>query len=532
MSTAAAWRAGVASDPGLQRSNNEDRVFVDESAGIFLVVDGVGGQAAGEKAAEVAVEVIPRELATEEGPPEHRVRAAIAAANNEIFQLAQSHPEWRGMACVLTLAYADDGRITVGHVGDSRMYLAWDGKLRKLTSDHSPVGEQEDRGELTEAEAMKHPRRNEVFRDVGSRVRDAYEEDFIEARSFPFHSDAAFLICSDGLSDVVPSADISAIIETFDGDPDAVTHQLIEAANLGGGKDNISVVFVAGPEFTGSGAQTLKEARSRHAITRPRRTGIQWRKLAGRLLWLAAGILLGIGFWTALPPVLPRFTPSAGNEAVRGNIVVNPADPRGIVRALASAKAGDTVEVPAGEYAGPIELKDGVNLLSEQPRAAVIHADASGIAVVVRGAKSGRLSGFRLEGTAANPMRVGLLLADSSLDADDLEITGARDCGIRIQGISKGVLRANYIHDNPGCGISIAGPNATRLAGNRVSANGTVAGALRRGIEILPPAAPLLDNNIVSGNGIRDLGILPPEYERELRRRNLMDETAAPAARH
>jgi len=90
MNTAAPWRAGVATDTGLQRSNNEDRVHVDEAAGVFLVVDGLGGHAAGERAAEVAVKTIPDKLAALDGDVEERIRQAITAANNEIFELAQS----------------------------------------------------------------------------------------------------------------------------------------------------------------------------------------------------------------------------------------------------------------------------------------------------------------------------------------------------------------------------------------------------------------------------------------------------------
>src|ERR1700683_2260941 len=180
MSTATLWRAGGHSDPGLERATKEDRVYVDEAGGIFLVVDGIGGQAAGEKAAEIAVRVISSELALASGSPEESVRRSIVAANNEINQLAENNPEWHGMACVLTLAMAHDDRITVGHVGDSRLYLAWDGNLRKVTSDHSPVGEREDMGELTEEQAMRHPSRNQIFRDVGSKPREPYEEDFIE----------------------------------------------------------------------------------------------------------------------------------------------------------------------------------------------------------------------------------------------------------------------------------------------------------------------------------------------------------------
>ncbi len=123
------------------------------------------------------------------------------------------------MACVLTLAVMEDDRVIVGHVGDSRLYLMWNGALRKLTSDHSPVGEREDRGELTELEAMQHPRRHEVFRDVGSRRREPDDAEFVEMKEFLFKPDAAILLCSDGLSDLVTSAEMCEIIERYDGDP-------------------------------------------------------------------------------------------------------------------------------------------------------------------------------------------------------------------------------------------------------------------------------------------------------------------------
>ena len=151
------------------------------------------------------------------------VRDAIAAANNRIFAEAQEHPELAGMACVLTLALVSleeqGAQVTIGHVGDSRLYLIGDGAIRKVTSDHSPVGEIEDAGELTEEEAMAHPRRNEVFRDVGSCPRPADQEDFIEVRQCELRRDAAILLCSDGLSDHLTSRRIRAIAERYDGDP-------------------------------------------------------------------------------------------------------------------------------------------------------------------------------------------------------------------------------------------------------------------------------------------------------------------------
>jgi serine/threonine protein phosphatase PrpC len=298
------WRSGAASDRGLVREENQDRCYVCNEEGVFLVVDGLGGHAAGEKAAETAVEVIQAELAAQQGDVEQRVRQAIAAANNRIFALAGENEAWRGMACVLTLAVVDGDRVVVGHVGDSRLYLVWNGAIRKLTSDHSPVGEREDRGELTESEAMGHPRRHEVFRDVGSLPRRPDEEDFIEMKEFLFKPDAALLLCSDGLSDQVTSVAMNELIERYDGDSEAVARSLVEAANRAGGNDNVSAIFVAGSEFIGASSPVMAEARARHAITRAREVGKEQRPagvlaallriLTGRTAFLVYGFILGV----------------------------------------------------------------------------------------------------------------------------------------------------------------------------------------------------------------------------------------------
>lgn len=293
MSATSTLRIGTASDCGPQRPINEDRVYADSEAGIFLVVDGLGGHAAGEKAAEVAVDTIVEHLESSREPGADRVRGAITAANNRIFELTQENEEWRGMACVLTLAVVEDDRLTVGHVGDSRLYLVWNGLVRKLTSDHSPVGEREDQGELTEQEAMMHPQRHEVFRDVGSQLHEANDDQFIETRSLPFRSDAALLLCSDGLTDALTSSEIRDIIERFDGDADRVAHELIEAANMAGGRDNVSVIFVAGPDFIGHESKPMAAARRRHAITQAQ-TGRFRRYILSRLPWLIAGLLAGM----------------------------------------------------------------------------------------------------------------------------------------------------------------------------------------------------------------------------------------------
>jgi len=297
----------MASDPGRVRSENQDRGYADDELGIFLVVDGLGGHAAGEKAAEMAVGTVIEVLGTEDGDPKERICRAITAANNRICEEAATNETWRGMACVLTLALISDEKVFVGHVGDSRLYLTWNGAIRKLTSDHSPVGEREDAGELNEAEAMAHPRRNEVFRDVGSRKRLADEEDFIEVKEFLFKPDAAILLCSDGLSDLLTSAEILNVMERYEGDPERVARELVEEANLAGGADNITAIFIAGSEFLGNSSPSAAEARARNAITKARddeaparAKGAVARALTTRVAFLIYGFVIGVALALAL----------------------------------------------------------------------------------------------------------------------------------------------------------------------------------------------------------------------------------------
>jgi PPM family protein phosphatase len=249
MAVRASLRFAAASDPGKRRKNNEDRYYVDPDRGIYAVIDGVGGHAAGETAAGVAVDVICERLERPTGTPEERIREAITLANNEIFRLSRTRPEWAGMACVLTVALVEEDIVTVGHVGDSRLYLIRAGEIQKMTHDHSPIGEREDRGELEEVEAMRHARRNEIYRDVGSSERYPEDSGFIEMVSFPMPSDGVLLLCSDGLTDLVTSAEIRAGIERYAPDYEAAIRALIDAANNAGGKDNITVVIVAGADY-------------------------------------------------------------------------------------------------------------------------------------------------------------------------------------------------------------------------------------------------------------------------------------------
>jgi len=245
----AGFSGAAGSHPGRGRDRNEDRYELDSQAAFMLVVDGVGGSAAGNVAAGLATDIIRRRMRIMDAPADDRVRDAIRLANQRIFERAERDPALRGMACVLTLAAVSDDALIIGHVGDSRLYKLAAGGISKLTHDHSPIGDREDRGELSEIQAMRHPRRNEVFRDVGSQPHEAADEDFIELIRTTFEPDAAVLLCSDGLSDMVSSVDIQRIVRNEASDPAGVVAALIDAANAAGGKDNITVVYVQGPDY-------------------------------------------------------------------------------------------------------------------------------------------------------------------------------------------------------------------------------------------------------------------------------------------
>src|SRR5437867_8160601 len=154
ISAAVPLHAAFCTDPGRARTNNEDLPLVDVDHGVYGVIDGVGGQAAGEIAAGVAFDVIRQRLARPLGTAAERVREAIAIANNEIFRRADEVPDLHGMACVVTLAIVTDRVLPIGHVGDSRLYLLRGG-MQKLTYDHSPVGEREASREGSELERMR-----------------------------------------------------------------------------------------------------------------------------------------------------------------------------------------------------------------------------------------------------------------------------------------------------------------------------------------------------------------------------------------
>lgn len=260
-------RYASASHPGVKRENNEDRVYCDPERGIFIVVDGMGGQAAGERASEIAVTRLRARLERPTGSAVERIREAITLANNEIHQQACENPAWNGMACVLSVALIEKDRVTIGHVGDTRIYKLYAGQFRKLTHDHSPIGIREERGDLSELEAMRHPRRNEVFRDVGSEPRTPQDETFIEILEEDFEPGSALLLCSDGLTDLLTASRIQGILEEWIDHPDEIVGRLIDAANDAGGDDNISVIWIENADVVDAGLATVRRARAGYTLT-------------------------------------------------------------------------------------------------------------------------------------------------------------------------------------------------------------------------------------------------------------------------
>jgi serine/threonine protein phosphatase PrpC len=427
------------------RTNNEDLPLVDAERGVCGVIDGIGGQAAGELAAAIARDVILQRLARPLGTPAERVREAIAIANNEIFRYAGEAPDLRGMTCVVTLAIVSDQLLTIGHVGDSRLYKLRAEGIRKLTRDHSPVGEREDAREISEAEAMRHPRRHEVFRDVGGAHRDKDEDDYVDVIQEPMERDSAILLCTDGLSDMVPSATIERIVREHAGNPDDVVDALIAAANDAGGKDNVTVVYVEGPEFAGSmrgqRADVPLDRRSALIDNPPVSAGETNRFLLlgrwvvrSRTTWFALGALAGV-----LAALLLVWRVPATNAVGSRTLVVGSggagAYPR-IAEALEIARAGDTVRVEPGIYPERVEVPEGVNLVARVPFS-VILARAAGtpgewVAITALGELGGSISGFRIESTAGLPVEVGIRVAGQSRTIELTEIVGPMQAGIEL----------------------------------------------------------------------------------------------------
>ena len=224
-----------ATDPGRKRRQNEDAFVVRPP--LFAIADGMGGARAGEIASALAAGALTD--APPDGGGESRVRELIREANRRVHQRASTDPSTSGMGTTMTVALVEaDGRVTFGHVGDSRAYRLRNGRLEQLTDDHSLVAELVRRGELSAADAEVHPQRSVITRALGT------DPDVdIDAFTVEPETGDIYLLCSDGLSDLVAGEGIEEILRTFRNDLDAAARALVRAANRSGGDDNITTVL-------------------------------------------------------------------------------------------------------------------------------------------------------------------------------------------------------------------------------------------------------------------------------------------------
>ena len=224
----------VASDTGRRRRRNEDNYVV--APPLFAVADGMGGAQAGEVASRLAASALEGEDSDGLQGLE-RIDALIQEANRRIYDRASTDPAASGMGTTMTVALVEEMTVAIGHVGDSRAYLVRGEQMEQLTDDHSLVNELLKSGRLSEEEAHVHPQRSVITRAVGTDPDVDVDGFTIEAEE-----DDVFLLCSDGLTDMVSDEEILELVHSHRDDLDKAVKALVTAANRGGGEDNITAV--------------------------------------------------------------------------------------------------------------------------------------------------------------------------------------------------------------------------------------------------------------------------------------------------
>ena len=239
-------------DVGMQRNHNEDSVASNPQLGVTVLADGMGGYKAGEVASAIAVNTImtelkktinsvkPAEVDTKSGYTKLSmlVESLVKTANEAIFNTATSQPQYKGMGTTLVMALFYNNRMTIAHVGDSRLYRIKDNTLEQITQDHTLLRELIERGFYTEEQARNSPNRNLVTRALG--VDKEVEVDIQEEVVTPGEK---FLLCSDGLTDMLEDEEINSILEEYSDNIETCAQVLIDQANDKGGLDNVSVII-------------------------------------------------------------------------------------------------------------------------------------------------------------------------------------------------------------------------------------------------------------------------------------------------
>ncbi len=247
-----AWKA--VTDVGRKRKGNEDSLVANAEQRLFVVADGMGGHAAGEIASKVAVDSINEFVQLTSGDEEitwpfgldetisydgNRLKTAVRFANRKVLEATKEKSEYEGMATTVAAVLVDGGTANLAHVGDSRIYLFRGGELIQLTSDHSWVNEQLQSGIISAEQARSHPLRNVVTRALGGRA-----DLQVDMGTHAIQAGDLLLVCSDGLTTMVPDEHIARLLNDAQGDADKGAQSLVAEANARGGEDNISVVLL------------------------------------------------------------------------------------------------------------------------------------------------------------------------------------------------------------------------------------------------------------------------------------------------
>jgi PPM family protein phosphatase len=253
MNLAQSLEIASCTDAGIVRSHNEDSIVADASIGLVVLADGMGGYNAGEVASGMATSVIATEMhqalaerkaaevdgATGQPLGPRLLLEQIAKANKSVYQASQAQPQYAGMGTTLVTALFYNNGVTFAHIGDSRGYRLRDGALTQVTKDHSLLQEQIDSGLITPEQARYSNHKNLVTRALG--IDPEVDAEITQCEALPGD---IFLLCSDGLNDMVPDEDIGMTIHTLSSNLKLAAQQLVQLANDNGGRDNISVILV------------------------------------------------------------------------------------------------------------------------------------------------------------------------------------------------------------------------------------------------------------------------------------------------
>ncbi len=226
-------RVAAITDPGRTRRHNEDAYVIEPP--LFAIADGMGGAQAGEVASRLATAALKE--ADANGGGEQRIADLIQEANRRVYDRSSSDPNTSGMGTTITVALVEEDYVSFGHVGDSRAYLIRNAQMEQLTEDHSLVNELLKTGKLSREEAETHPQRSVITRALGT-------DPDVDVDTFSVQAEDGdlFLLCSDGLTDMVSEESILDVVERNRDDIDGALRALVKAANRGGGQDNITVV--------------------------------------------------------------------------------------------------------------------------------------------------------------------------------------------------------------------------------------------------------------------------------------------------